>query len=176
MNFITTIEFASSFSLPACQDLVLVERGRLKRPKHHRYLHRPLQFPSRQNKSIMCTSPISNMQKVGMLSSVCSAVISSSQVCVAFPCVKLSLKSLFYLDLSTRSGLKRVHVNFSTIYSKLENAYEQCGENYKIKGGIVGIVAKMCVDSLLRNKLFGKGTSFISCIFFLSFYTSLLCF
>ena len=68
------------------------------------------------------------------------------------------LKTLFIQDLSTRSGLKKVHANFSSIYSKLEKAYEQSArDNYKIKGGVVGIVAKMCVDSLLRNKLFGKG-------------------
>lgn len=70
-------------------------------------------------------------------------------------------------DLSTRSGLKKVHSNFAPIYSKLEKTYDQSGENYKIKGAIVGIVAKMCIDSLLRNKLFGKGavspfSSFIS--------------
>jgi hypothetical protein len=74
---------------------------------------------------------------------------------------------LFTQDLSTRSGLKKVHANFSSIYSKLEKAYELSGENNKIKGGIVGIVAKMCVDSLLRNKLFGKGTSIINPLFLL---------
>ena len=62
-----------------------------------------------------------------------------------------------YIDLATRSGLKKVHANFNVIYNRIDKAYQRDLGNYKIRGGIVGIFAKMCVDSILRNKLFEKG-------------------
>ncbi len=58
----------------------------------------------------------------------------------------------------TRSGLKKVHANVETIYNRINVVYEKSTSNDKIKGAIIGIFAKMCVDSLLRNKLFDKGT------------------
>lgn len=64
---------------------------------------------------------------------------------------------IFGTDLTTRSGLRKVHANFNSIYSKLHRTYEHSESYYKVKGGIVGIAARMCVDSLLRNKLFDKG-------------------
>ena len=64
---------------------------------------------------------------------------------------------ILYLDITTRSGLKKVHTNFSVIYKRIDDAYQKNLGNYKIRGGIVGIFAKMCVDSILRNKLFEKG-------------------
>jgi len=72
-----------------------------------------------------------------------------------WPC--LSLTNDPYIDLTTRSGLKKVHTNFERIYNRIDNAYQRDLANYKIRGGIVGIFAKMCVDSILRNKLFEKG-------------------
>ncbi|KAJ2933042.1 hypothetical protein H1R20_g4019, partial [Candolleomyces eurysporus] len=60
-------------------------------------------------------------------------------------------------DLTTRKGLKKVHANFDAIYKKLDNAYQKNPDNERVRGGIVGIYAKMCVDSLLRNKLYEKG-------------------
>ncbi|CAA7268445.1 unnamed protein product [Cyclocybe aegerita] len=60
-------------------------------------------------------------------------------------------------DLTTRSGLKKVHASFNAIYTRLDKGYEQNIGNDRIRGGIVGIFARMCVDSLLRNKLFDKG-------------------
>ncbi|KAF8962295.1 hypothetical protein BDZ97DRAFT_1663105 [Flammula alnicola] len=60
-------------------------------------------------------------------------------------------------DLTSRNGLKKVHANFEAIYSKMDRVYETNLEDVKIRGGIVGIFAKMCVDSILRNKLFEKG-------------------
>ncbi|KDR72536.1 hypothetical protein GALMADRAFT_73678 [Galerina marginata CBS 339.88] len=60
-------------------------------------------------------------------------------------------------DLTSRSGLKKVHTNFSVIYEKIAKVYQRHPENVKIRGGIVGIFAKMCVDSLLRDKLMDKG-------------------
>ncbi|KAF8962291.1 hypothetical protein BDZ97DRAFT_1120677 [Flammula alnicola] len=60
-------------------------------------------------------------------------------------------------DLTTRSGLKKVHANFNAIYARIDKVYEKNLNNEKIRGAIVGIFAKMCVDSILRNKLFEKG-------------------
>jgi hypothetical protein len=79
----------------------------------------------------------------------------------AHPCQDLGVlfffKVFFYLDIATRGGLKKVHTNFNVIYNRIDNAYQTNLGNYKIRGGIVGIFAKMCVDSILRNKLFEKG-------------------
>ncbi|KAJ6616468.1 hypothetical protein B0H10DRAFT_1949115 [Mycena sp. CBHHK59/15] len=60
-------------------------------------------------------------------------------------------------DITTRSGLKKVHANFESIYRRLDKAYTRNASNERIKGGIVGIYARMCVDALLRNKLFERG-------------------
>ncbi|KAJ7154762.1 hypothetical protein C8R46DRAFT_1005859 [Mycena filopes] len=60
-------------------------------------------------------------------------------------------------DISTRSGLKRVHANFETIYGRLDRVYAGSRSNVRIQGGIAGIYARMCVDSILRTKLFHKG-------------------
>lgn len=67
-----------------------------------------------------------------------------------------------YLDLTTRAGLKRVHSDFSNIYRRLNDFYNNHSTNEKITGGVVGIFAKMCADSILRDKLFEKGGSSIS--------------
>ncbi|KAJ7150977.1 hypothetical protein C8R43DRAFT_1005813 [Mycena crocata] len=60
-------------------------------------------------------------------------------------------------DLDTRSGLKKVHANFESICRRLDKAYTKNASNVRIKGGIVGIYARLCVDSILRNKIFQKG-------------------
>ncbi|KAG6836737.1 hypothetical protein H0H93_004143 [Arthromyces matolae] len=60
-------------------------------------------------------------------------------------------------DLSTRSGLKKVHANFDAIYRKLDKACEKYSDNERIAGGVIVIYSQMCADSLLRNKLFEKG-------------------
>lgn len=60
-------------------------------------------------------------------------------------------------DLSTRSGLKKVHANFDSIYRRIDKVYQRNANNERIRGGIVGIYAKMSVDSILRNKLFERG-------------------
>ena len=65
----------------------------------------------------------------------------------------------YVADLTTRSGLKKVHTNFSDIYNKLNSAYiaaQQRG-NEKFMGGIVGVWAKMCADAILRDRLFNEG-------------------
>ncbi|EMD40200.1 hypothetical protein CERSUDRAFT_112406 [Gelatoporia subvermispora B] len=60
-------------------------------------------------------------------------------------------------DLTTRSGLKKVHARFGDIYDKLDQVYICSRDSPKIMGGIVAIWAKMSADSILRNKLFQKG-------------------
>lgn len=59
--------------------------------------------------------------------------------------------------LETRSGLKKVHANFEDIQSKLETTFSRYDGNEKVMGGIVGIWARMCVDAILRDKLFKAG-------------------
>ncbi|OBZ77723.1 hypothetical protein A0H81_02629 [Grifola frondosa] len=62
-------------------------------------------------------------------------------------------------DLTTRSGLKKVHARFPEYYKRLDNAYivGMRSHNEKLMGGIVGIWAKMSADVILRDKLFKEG-------------------
>ncbi|KAK7047902.1 hypothetical protein VNI00_006230 [Paramarasmius palmivorus] len=60
-------------------------------------------------------------------------------------------------DLTTRSGLKKVHAKFDAIVGRLDQVYAEHEDNVRIAGGVVGIYAKMCADSILRNKLFQRG-------------------
>ncbi|KAH8101844.1 hypothetical protein BXZ70DRAFT_80136 [Cristinia sonorae] len=69
-----------------------------------------------------------------------------------FLCTKLKLP-----DLSRRSGLKKMHANFSEYNKKLNDAYTKNVGNEKILGGIIGIWAKMSVDAVLRNRLVKDG-------------------
>ncbi|KAF7323691.1 Bin3-type SAM domain-containing protein [Mycena kentingensis (nom. inval.)] len=59
-------------------------------------------------------------------------------------------------DTTKASGFKKIHANFEALYRKIAKAYTDATDE-RIKGGIVGIYARFCVDSLLRNKLFKKG-------------------
>lgn len=60
-------------------------------------------------------------------------------------------------ELTTQSGLKRVRANFDAIYQKIDAVFDKCSGIDTVLGGIVGIYAKMCVDSILRDKLFQGG-------------------
>ncbi|KAI0748734.1 hypothetical protein C8Q80DRAFT_1173343 [Daedaleopsis nitida] len=62
-------------------------------------------------------------------------------------------------DLTTRHGLKKVHARFSDIYKKLNASYSAAKRenNERVMGAVVGIMAKMCADALLRDRLFEKG-------------------
>lgn len=63
------------------------------------------------------------------------------------------------IDLTTRHGLKKIHTRFNDYHKRLDAAYtsaRRCG-NEKVMGGVVGIMAKMCADAILRDKLFQKG-------------------
>ncbi|KAJ3533482.1 hypothetical protein NM688_g7276 [Phlebia brevispora] len=52
---------------------------------------------------------------------------------------------------------KKIHAGFSDIQSNLDVAFRKYEGNEKVMGGIVGIWARMCVDSILRDKLFEAG-------------------
>ena len=62
--------------------------------------------------------------------------------------------------------MKKVHAKFDKIYKKLEEAYAgaQSRKLERLMGGIVGIWAKMCADSILRDKLFDAGVPFYSAV------------
>ncbi|KAI0371333.1 hypothetical protein BV20DRAFT_1035333 [Pilatotrama ljubarskyi] len=62
-------------------------------------------------------------------------------------------------DLGTRSGLKKVHMNFPDISKKLDTVYvaAQRRQNERLMGAVVGVWAKMCADAILRDKLFHEG-------------------
>ncbi|EIW77014.1 hypothetical protein CONPUDRAFT_129170 [Coniophora puteana RWD-64-598 SS2] len=71
--------------------------------------------------------------------------------------VDLLCERLELPDLSTRSGLKRVHADFDKISERLEDVYKANAANERILGGIISIYTLMCADSILRNKLFHQG-------------------
>jgi hypothetical protein len=62
-------------------------------------------------------------------------------------------------DLTTRSGLRKVYSDFEQLNSRLHAAYNAQGSTWMIKGAVVGIYAKMSVDSVLSSKVFKEGTS-----------------
>ena len=55
--------------------------------------------------------------------------------------VSLTLSTIILMldipDLATRSGLKKIHVNFDTFYNRINSFYEVSCNNYKVKGGII---------------------------------------
>ncbi|KAF5340216.1 hypothetical protein D9611_007973 [Ephemerocybe angulata] len=73
------------------------------------------------------------------------------------PAVNLLCRVFELPDMTTRRGLKKILLNFDSIYKKLDTAYQRNLSNERIRGSIVGIYAKMSVDALLRNKLFERG-------------------
>ncbi|CAA7261150.1 unnamed protein product [Cyclocybe aegerita] len=60
-------------------------------------------------------------------------------------------------DLTTRSGLKEIHANFDVLFARIDKVFSENPDDFRIRGGIVGIYTRMCVDAILRNKLFEKG-------------------
>lgn len=97
------------------------------------------------------------MPKTGLGSSTCYAKPFNSQA-GSFRHLHL-LMLISSVDLDTRSGLKKVHADFSDIYRHLSDLYESNLRSDNITGGIIGIFAKMSADSILRDKLFEKGTT-----------------
>ncbi|KAJ3832355.1 hypothetical protein F5878DRAFT_666647 [Lentinula raphanica] len=57
-------------------------------------------------------------------------------------------------DLSTKAGLKRVYFKFDHIASRLDAAFTRYEHNDKIVSGVVAIYTELCVDSILRARLF----------------------
>ncbi|KAF8503927.1 hypothetical protein JB92DRAFT_2970109 [Gautieria morchelliformis] len=78
-------------------------------------------------------------------------------------------------DLRTRSGLRKIHRSFPDIYQRLSSCYRDNAEQDAVKGTIITIYARMCTDSLLRDKLFNEGfLSQIMPLLNVSPYTSLV--
>lgn len=59
--------------------------------------------------------------------------------------------------METRSGLKKIHANFPQIQKQIDTTFAKYKGNDKVMGGIVGIWARMCVDSILRDRLWAGG-------------------
>ncbi|KIY45102.1 hypothetical protein FISHEDRAFT_49998, partial [Fistulina hepatica ATCC 64428] len=60
-------------------------------------------------------------------------------------------------DLTTRSGLKKVHANFDTVYRRIDELYRRHEDHPKIAGGIVALCVKMSADAILAHKLIDRG-------------------
>lgn len=61
-------------------------------------------------------------------------------------------------DMSTRSGLRKIHQTFPDIYKRLSTCYNENTKHKAVQAAVVSIYARMCVDSLLRNKLASECT------------------
>ena len=61
--------------------------------------------------------------------------------------------------MSTQSGLKKAHKQFDEISDRLDTTYAAAKRtgNIELQGGVVGIMAKMCADSILNKRLPEKG-------------------
>ncbi|KLO05720.1 hypothetical protein SCHPADRAFT_714482 [Schizopora paradoxa] len=57
-------------------------------------------------------------------------------------------------DISSRSGLKAIHKDFANIYDRLDKTYTTFRSSDAIIGCIIAIYAKMCADTILRDRLF----------------------
>jgi hypothetical protein len=98
------------------------------------------------------------MQKDGTKLSIFCATPSTSPVRRNIPLFSYDHSPLTPpSDLTTRSGLKKVHANFDVFQKRLDILYTKHLGNEKIMGGIVGIYAKMSVDSILRDRIFKAG-------------------
>ncbi|KAH9477960.1 hypothetical protein JR316_0010193 [Psilocybe cubensis] len=59
-------------------------------------------------------------------------------------------------DLNSRNGFKKVYADFDVIHDRLQTLFDNSKDSVRVRGAIVGILGKMCTDSLLRNKVFAK--------------------
>lgn len=67
-----------------------------------------------------------------------------------------------HADLTTRSGLKKVHNDLPVIEDRLNQAFKYAKRygNVKVLGGVLSIFTKMCmVDTILQDKMIEAGTS-----------------
>ncbi|KAI1782894.1 hypothetical protein LXA43DRAFT_904680, partial [Ganoderma leucocontextum] len=62
-------------------------------------------------------------------------------------------------DLGTRRGLRQVHRQFNDIHARLHQAYMSAKDQRfpQLMAGVVGLMVKMNVDVILRQKLFERG-------------------
>ncbi|GJE85794.1 hypothetical protein PsYK624_018730 [Phanerochaete sordida] len=63
-------------------------------------------------------------------------------------------------DLTTRSGLRKVHANLSNIHQSLEQTFNYAKKinNSRVMGAVITIYTKMCMeDSVLQSKILDKG-------------------
>lgn len=58
-------------------------------------------------------------------------------------------------DLQTRRGLKKAYLDFDNIRRRLDKTYDTASTDWRLAGGIIAIYSKMCMDAMLRNKIFG---------------------
>ncbi|KLO10590.1 hypothetical protein SCHPADRAFT_832329 [Schizopora paradoxa] len=56
-------------------------------------------------------------------------------------------------DLETRNGLRKIHLNFTTVNRQLDNLWKQYGTIDRVAGTVALIFSKMCSDALLGDKL-----------------------
>ncbi|KAA1477625.1 hypothetical protein DENSPDRAFT_844797 [Dentipellis sp. KUC8613] len=61
-------------------------------------------------------------------------------------------------DISSRSGLRKIHRNFDAISSKLNDIYDygRRANNDSLMGTVVAIYAKMSADAVLRDRIFNE--------------------
>ena len=65
-----------------------------------------------------------------------------------------------WIDLTTRSGLKKVHLNLSNIQRPLDDTFNKARimGNGAVMGGIIAIYAKMCLVALIfQDKIVERG-------------------
>ena len=69
-------------------------------------------------------------------------------------CGFYSRKPRSFADISSRSGLKAIHKDFSGVFDRLDKTYTTFKSNDAIAGCVIAIYAKMCADTKLRDRLF----------------------
>ena len=72
--------------------------------------------------------------------------------------MKASIELKTFVDLTRRSGFKKVYSDFDANCKRIDSLYTANSSNEKITGGIIGIYTKMCAGSILRNRLFQQGS------------------
>ncbi|KAF5340215.1 hypothetical protein D9611_007974 [Ephemerocybe angulata] len=110
--------------------------------------------PSSRAKSSKAKKKASSSSKI---TSKATYVVEVDEADGWTPAVKILCNYLQLPDLHTRRGLKKINNHFDTIYAKLDDTYRRHLDHERIRGGVIAIYSKMCIDSLLRNKLFERG-------------------
>ncbi|KZT39858.1 hypothetical protein SISSUDRAFT_571681 [Sistotremastrum suecicum HHB10207 ss-3] len=61
------------------------------------------------------------------------------------------------LDMESRSGMKRIHENYPEIMADMSRLYMENEENDYIVNEVIGLIGNMCLDAVLRNKIYRDG-------------------